>query len=88
MKSLSRLELPHFSGNPLEWPHFMSMFKCLIHDMPLTDTQRMTYLQRALIGDAKRAIGRMLNHGNLYRNALLELEEQFGNEETVAEAYL
>lgn len=88
MKSLPRLELPRFSGNPLEWPHFMSMFKCLVHDMPLTDTQRMTYLQRALIGDAKRAIGGMLNHGNLYRNALLELEEQFGNEETIAEAYL
>ena len=35
-----------------------------------------------------RAIGGMLNHGNLYRNALLELEEQFGNEETIAEAYL
>ena len=88
MKSLPRLELPRFSGNPLEWPHFISMFKCLVHDMPLTDTQRMTYLQRALIGDAKRAIGGMLNHGNLYRNALLELEEQFGNEEAVAEAYL
>ena len=88
MKSLPRLELPRFSGNPLEWPHFISMFKCLVHDMPLTDTQRMTYLQRALMGDAKRAIGGMLNHGNLYRNALLELEEQFGNEEAVAEAYL
>ena len=88
MKSLPRLELPRFSGNPLEWPHFISMFKCLVHDMPPTDTQRMTYLQRALIGDAKRAIGGMLNHGNLSRNALLELEEQFGNEETIAEAYL
>ena len=88
MNTLPRLELPRFSGNPLEWPHFISMFKCLVHVMPLTDTQRMTYFQRTLIGDAKRAIGGMLNHGNLYRNALLELEEQFGNEETVAEAYL
>ena len=47
--------------------------------MPLTDTQQMTYLQRALIGDTKRAIRGMLNHGNLYKNALLKLEEQFGN---------
>ena len=30
----------------------------------------------------------MLNHGNLYRYALLELEEQFGNKVTIAEAYL
>ena len=61
---------------------------CLVHDQPLTDTQRMTHLQRALVGDAKRAIGGMLNHGHLYGTALLELEEQFGNEEAVAGAYL
>ena len=56
--------------------------------MPLTDTQQMTYLQRALIGDTKRAIRGMLNHRNLYKNALLKLEEQFGNKETIAKAYL
>ena len=56
--------------------------------MRLTNTQQMNYLQRALIEDAKRAIGGMLHHGNLYRNALLELEEQLGNKETIAEAYL
>lgn len=48
----------------------------------------MTFLQGAIFGEAKRAIGGMLNHGNLYRNALLEQEEQFGNEETIAKAYL
>lgn len=88
VKSLPRLELPTFSGNPLEWPTFISLFKCLVHDQPLTNTQRMTHLQRALTGDAKNAVGGMLNHGHLYRAALTELEEQFGNEETVAAAYL
>ena len=66
----------------------MSLFKCLVHDQALTDTQRMTHLQRALVGDAKKAVGGMLNHGHLYRAALTELEEQFGNEEFVAGAYL
>ena len=88
LKSLPRLELPCFSGNPLEWPHFISKFKCLVHDRPMTDTQWMTFLQGVIFGEAKRAIGGMLNHGNLYRNALLEQEEQFGNEETIAKAYL
>ena len=64
------------------------MFKCLIYDQPLTDTQRMTYLQRVLTGNAKKAVGRMLNHGHLYQAALAELEEQFGNEELVAEAFM
>jgi len=48
----------------------------------------MTYLQRALVGNAKRAIGGMLNHGHLYMAALTELEEQFGNEELVAGAFI
>ena len=88
VKSIPRLELPRFSGDPLEWPQFISLFKCLVHDQPLTDTQRMTYLQRALVGNAKRAIRGMLNHGHLYKAALTELEEQFGNEELVAGAFM
>ena len=87
-RSLPKLELPRFDGNPLEWPTFISLFKCLVHDQPLTDTQRMTHLQRALAGNAKKAVGGMLTHGHLYREALKELEEQFGSEESVAGAYL
>ena len=54
----------------------------------LTDTQKMTRLQRALDGDAKKVIGGMLNHGHIYKTALSELEEHLGNEEVVARAYL
>ena len=79
-RSLPKLGLPRFDGNPLERPTFISLFKCLVHDQPPTDTQRMTHLQRALDGNAKKAIDGMLTHGHLYREALKELEEQFGNE--------
>lgn len=48
----------------------------------------MTYLQRALVGNAKKAIGGMLNHGHLYKAALTELEEQFRNEELVPGALM
>ena len=48
----------------------------------------MTYLQRALAGNAKKAVGRMLNHGHLYQATLAELEEQLGNEELVAGAFM
>ena len=87
-RSLPKLGLPRFDGNPLEWPTFISLFKCLVHNQPQTDTQRMTHLQRALDGNTKKAIGGMLTHGHLYREALKELEEQFGNEEAVAGASL
>ena len=42
VRLIPRLELPRFSGDPLEWPQFVSLFKCLVHDQPLTDKQRMT----------------------------------------------
>lgn len=48
----------------------------------------MTHLQRALVGNAKRAVEGMLTHGQLYREALKWLEEQFGNEESVTGSYL
>ena len=48
----------------------------------------MTYLQRALAGNAKKAIEGMLNHGHLYKAALTEPEEQFGNDELVAGAFM
>ena len=37
VKTIPRLELPRFSGDPLEWPHdqLISHFKCLVHDQPL-----------------------------------------------------
>ena len=87
-KSLPKLELPRFDGNHLEWPTFISLFKCLVHYQPLSDTQRMTHLQRALDGNAKTAFRGMLTHGHLYKEALKDLEEQFGNEELVEGAYL
>jgi len=88
VKSIPRLELPHFSGDLLEWPQFISLFNCLVRDQPLPDAQRMTYLQRALTGNAKKAVRGMLNHGHLYQEALAVLEEQFGNEELVAWAFV
>ena len=37
---------------------------------------------------AKKAIRWMLNYGHLYKAALTELEEQFGNEELAAGAFI
>ena len=73
--SLPKLGVPRFDGNSLEWPTFISLFKCFVHDEPLTDTQRMTHLQRALDGNAKKAIGGMdACPPPLVREALKELD--------------
>lgn len=88
VKSIPRLQLPRFSGDPLEWRQFISLFKCLVHDQLLTNTLRTTYLKRALTGNAKKTIGGMLNRGHFYNAAPTELEEQCGNEELVTGAFM
>ena len=86
--SLPKLGLPQFDNNLLELPTFILLFKCLVHSQPETDTQRMTHLQCALDGNAKKAIGGTLTHSHLYPEALPELTEQSGIEEAVASVYL
>ena len=46
------------------------------------------YLQGVSVRNAKRVIVRMLIHRHLYKAAQTELEEQFGNEELVAGAFM
>ena len=52
-KSLPRLILPRYSGDPLEWSHFIAMFKSLVHNQKFNDTRKMPYLQRALSANGK-----------------------------------
>ena len=48
----------------------------------------MIYLQRALSGNAKWAIGVILNHGHLCKAAIQELQELFENEKLVVAVFL
>ena len=88
-KSVPRLSLPQFAGDPSEWPRWVSLFRALVHDQAsLSDTERMTYLQQAVDGAAHQAIGGFLFDGRMYHQALARLYERFGREGDVSQAYL
>ena len=89
VKSIPRLSLPTFRGEPREWPRWIGLFKALVHDQPsLTDSERMAHLQSAVDGPASQAIDGMLFNGALYQEVLITLQERFGREEDVTQAHL
>ena len=51
----------------------------MIRDTHLSDGQKITYLQGLLIGKAKTAIEGFARNGHLYKNAINELKQRFGN---------
>ena len=84
---LPRIELPKFDGSAVAWPRWIALFKALVHDVhELTDAERMTYLQSSLVGRASDAVSGLMCSGDLYRVALKELEEEFGNPSAVVKA--
>ena len=57
VKSIPRLTLPVYSGDPLEWPRWVGLFRALIHEQPsLSDSERMAHLQASVTGTAQQAI--------------------------------
>ena len=89
VKSIPRLTLPIYSGDPLEWPRWVGLFRALIHDQPsLSDSERMAHLQGSVTGTAQQAIAGMLFDGKLYRKALKTLQDRFGQSSDIIRVHL
>ena len=87
--ALPKLKLEQFDGSPLEWPRWSSLFRALVHNhRGLTDTEKLAHLQSCLTGEAREAISGLLCDGELYTEALSELERQFGSPSHVVRAAL
>ena len=89
VKSIPRLTLPVYSGDPLEWPRWVGLFRALIHEQPsLSDSERMAHLQASVTGTAQQAIAGMLFDGNLYRKALKTMQDRFDQSGDIIRAHL
>ena len=51
---LPKLKLTEFSGDPLEWPEWSGLFDIVVHQKPISDTEKMQYLKTSLTGQAKQ----------------------------------
>ena len=86
---LPKLNLPTFSGNPLQWFTFWDSFEAAVHsNSTLGDVQKFSYLKAQLVGDASRAIAGFPLTNHNYTKAIQLLKERFGNPTKVINAHM
>ena len=77
-KSVPRLMLTKFDGDPLKWTDWSGMFHAIIHQTEKSNAEKMTHLQQTVVGKAKSEIAGFRYSGELYDQALKRLESRFG----------
>ncbi|XP_058464923.1 uncharacterized protein LOC131438730 [Malaya genurostris] len=81
-------ELPVFSGNPLEWPLFVSSYENSTALCGFSDAENMMRLQRSLRGNALEAVRSNLLMPNAVARVLSTLRMLYGRPELVVNALL
>ena len=86
---LPKLNLPVFSGNPLDWQSFWDSFEAAVHRNPsLNGIQKFNYLKAQLKNEALHSImGFQLTNSN-YEQAVTLLKDRFGQTHKVINAHM
>ena len=80
-------QLRTYNGDPFKWHEWCSYFKSAIHDVSLSDAQKINYLQNALTSHKRKRFWILL-FWEFYKNAITELERRFGRPQVFIAAYL
>ena len=83
---LPKLKLTEFSGDPLEWPEWSGLFDVVVHQKPISDTEKMQYLKTSLTNQAKAAISGMGFSSQSYYHAWDILCEKYGRSDFIINA--
>ena len=83
---LPKLKLTEFSGDPLEWLEWSGLFDVVVHQKPISDTEKMQYLKTSLTGQAKAAISGMGFSSQSYYHAWDILCEKYGRSDFIVNA--
>ncbi|XP_062565705.1 uncharacterized protein LOC134227988 [Armigeres subalbatus] len=78
-------ELPKFSGNPEEWPMFLSTYEDTTAMCGYTEAENMIRLRNCLKGDAFNAVRSFLMRPETVGRAISALKLRFGRPETIIE---
>ena len=79
-------KLTEFSGDTLEWPEWSGLFDIVVHQKPVSDTEKMQYLKTGLTGQAKVAISGMAFSSQSYYHALDILCKKYGRSDVIVNA--
>ena len=77
-------DLPTFSGNPLEWLHFIKTYESTSALGEYDDQQNFSRLFKALKGDARESVSTLLATSNDAASIIKNLKVHYGNERTIA----
>ena len=75
---LPKQKLTEFSGDPLESPEWSGLFDVVVHQKPISDTEKIKYLKTSLTVQAEAAISGMGFSSQSYYHAWDILDEKYG----------
>ena len=78
---LPKLDLPQFTGNPMEWPSFWERFEVCVDKTELDCVSKFTYLRSVLSGEPARAIEGLALTSAHYSTACELLKGRYGRKE-------
>ncbi|XP_062715437.1 uncharacterized protein LOC134291545 [Aedes albopictus] len=81
-------DLPTFSGNPEEWPIFLSMFNSTTAMCGFTEEENLVRLQRSLKGKAYEAVKCRLMHPGNVQGIVSTLKMLFGQPEIIVHSLI
>ena len=86
---LPKLEIPSFSGDPLDWQGFWDQFDVSVNlNENVSDVDKFNYLLRFLKGKALSAVKGLSLSSENYGQALSLLKSRFGNPQVLISAHL
>ena len=77
-----------FDGEPEQWLDWIGLFNATINSTDMTNSEKMTHLQKLVSGDAKSLIRGYGCNGAMYDAALQRLENDFGNPTKIVTSFL
>ena len=86
---LPKLEIPVFTGEPLDWQPFWDCFEAAIHANPsLSAVQKLSYLRAQLRGEAARTIAGLPLTNTNYGHSISLLKYRYGQSQRIINAHV
>ena len=76
-RSLPKLNLREFDGNPLDRPEWSGMFLATVDSINISKDKKMSHLKTLFVGKAKQAVNGMGCAGAMYDHAWNTLQRKF-----------
>ena len=85
---LSKLTLPTFKGDVLEFSSYWELFQANVHNLTsLNDVQKFSYLKTTLEGEPATLIANLEMTSRNYNTAIETLKDGFGDKHRIIEAH-